>query len=65
MSAYWNFHALESAVGVSVGLVAAPFVVRPGIIPRRVGHVAFVGATALTAAVLGATRLTYLPLSGV
>ncbi|HEU5213078.1 MAG TPA: lysylphosphatidylglycerol synthase domain-containing protein [Gaiellaceae bacterium] len=59
------FHALESAVGVSVGLIAAPFVVRPGIIPRRVGHVAFVGAAAMTAAMLGASLLTYLPLSGV
>ena len=59
------FHALESAVGVSIGLVSVPFVVRPGIIPRRVGHVAFVGAAALTATVLGASLLTYLPLSGV
>jgi uncharacterized membrane protein YbhN (UPF0104 family) len=59
------FHALESAVGVSVGLIAVPFVVRPGAISRRVGQVAFVGAAALTAAVLGASLLTYLPLSGV
>jgi uncharacterized membrane protein YbhN (UPF0104 family) len=59
------FHALESAVGVSVGLIAAPFVVRPGLIPRAVGQVALVGAVAITAAVLGASLFTYLPLGGV
>jgi uncharacterized membrane protein YbhN (UPF0104 family) len=59
------FHALESAVSVSVGLVAAPFVVRPGPVLRRVGQVAFVGAAAITAAVLGASLLAFLPLGGV
>ena len=59
------FHAIESAVSVGIGLVAMPFVVRPGYLPRRAGQVAFVGAAALTAAVVGASLLTYLPLSGV
>ena len=59
------FHAIESAVSVGIGLVAIPFVVRPGYLPRRAGQVAFVGAAALTAAVVGASLLTYLPLSGV
>jgi uncharacterized membrane protein YbhN (UPF0104 family) len=59
------FHALESAVSVAVGLVAAPFVVHPGPVLRRVGQVAFVGAAAIAAAVLGASLLAFLPLGGV
>ena len=59
------FHAIESAVSVGIGLVSLPFVVRPGYLPRRAGRVAFVGAAALAAAVVGASLLTYLPLSGV
>ena len=60
------FHALESAVSVTFGLLAAPFVLRPDSdVPRRIGRVALVGAAAVATAVVGASLLTYLPLSGV
>jgi uncharacterized membrane protein YbhN (UPF0104 family) len=59
------FHAIESAVSVTIGLAAAPLVLRPGAVPRRLGQAALVGATILAAAVLGASLFTYLPLSGV
>jgi uncharacterized membrane protein YbhN (UPF0104 family) len=59
------FHALESAVSVSCGLVATPFVLRPGYVRRRVAQVAFAGAAVVAVAGLGATLVTYLPYTGV
>ena len=60
------FHGVESAVSVTIGLLGAPFVLRPGSdVPRRASQVALVGAAAVAAAVVGASLLTYLPLSGV
>jgi hypothetical protein len=60
------FHGVESAVSVTIGLLGAPFVLSPGSqLRRRTGQVALVGATAVAAAVVGASLLTYLPLSGV
>jgi uncharacterized membrane protein YbhN (UPF0104 family) len=59
------FHGVESAVSVAIGLLAAPVVLRPDVVPRRVGQVALVGAAAVTAAVLGVSLLSQLPLGGV
>jgi uncharacterized membrane protein YbhN (UPF0104 family) len=59
------FHALESAVSVTLGLVATPFVLSPGYLQRRVAQVAFAGGAVAAAAVLGAAVVTYLPYTGV
>jgi uncharacterized membrane protein YbhN (UPF0104 family) len=59
------FHALEAAVSVSFGLIATPFVLRPGVLRPRGVHVALAGATLVAAAALGAALVTDLPLTGV
>jgi uncharacterized membrane protein YbhN (UPF0104 family) len=59
------FHAVESAVSVTIGLVSAPVVLRPDVFPRRVGQVAVVGAAAVGAALVGASLLMQLPIDAV
>ena len=59
------FHGVESAVSVTIGLVSAPLVLRPDVLPRRAAQVAVVGAALLGVALLGASLLTQLPIDAV
>jgi uncharacterized membrane protein YbhN (UPF0104 family) len=59
------FHAVEAAVGVTMGLMAAPFVLDASRVRRGTLRVAFVGAAAVMAALLGAGLVTYFPFDAV
>ena len=51
------FHALESAVSVTLGLFAAPVVARPRLLQGRGVQVAFVGGIVIAATMLGGALL--------
>jgi uncharacterized membrane protein YbhN (UPF0104 family) len=59
------FHAVEAAVNVTVGVIGAPFVVGTSALRRRGVQVAFVGAGAVVAALLGAGLVTFFPFDAV
>jgi uncharacterized membrane protein YbhN (UPF0104 family) len=59
------FHAVEAAVSVTIGSAGALFVFGVPTLRRRSVHVAFAGAAVVSAAVLGAGLVMYLPFAGV